>query len=65
MVVTKAIIYYLLPLLIIGTLYLLMAKRLHMSTRELPGETLTTQSRSQMRSRRYLARMVIWFVIGI
>uniref|UniRef100_A0A1B0AGA2 G-protein coupled receptors family 1 profile domain-containing protein n=1 Tax=Glossina pallidipes TaxID=7398 RepID=A0A1B0AGA2_GLOPL len=63
MVVTKAIIYYLLPLLIIGTLYLLMAKRLHMSTRELPGETLTTQSRSQMRSRRYLARMVIWFVI--
>ena len=63
-VVTKAFVYYLLPLFIIGVLYLMMAQRLHVSAREMPGESLSMQSRSQIRARRYVARMVVAFVVG-
>ncbi|KAM7344156.1 CCHamide-2 receptor [Cochliomyia hominivorax] len=62
-VVTKAFVYYLLPLFIIAVLYLMMAQRLHVSAREMPGETLSMQSRSQVRARRYVARMVVAFVV--
>ncbi|XP_061391414.1 neuropeptide CCHamide-2 receptor [Musca vetustissima] len=62
-VVTKAFVYYILPLFIIGVLYLMMAQRLHVSAREMPGETLSMQSRSQVRARRYVARMVVAFVV--
>ncbi|TMW45762.1 hypothetical protein DOY81_009158, partial [Sarcophaga bullata] len=62
-VVTKAFVYYLLPLFIIGVLYLMMAQRLHVSAREMPGESLSMQSRSQIRARRYVARMVVAFVV--
>ncbi|XP_011206046.2 neuropeptide CCHamide-2 receptor [Bactrocera dorsalis] len=62
-VISKAIIYYLLPLFIIGALYILMAKRLRTSAREMPGEALGMQSRSQARARRYVARMVVSFVV--
>lgn len=64
MVVAKAIIYYFLPLLIIGVLYALMARRLHLSAREMPGELAGPQSRMQARARRHVARMVVTFVIG-
>ncbi|XP_054739378.1 neuropeptide CCHamide-2 receptor [Anastrepha obliqua] len=62
-VISKAFIYYLLPLSIIGALYILMAKRLHTSARDMPGETLGMQSRSQARARRHVARMVVAFVV--
>ncbi|XP_013117461.2 neuropeptide CCHamide-2 receptor [Stomoxys calcitrans] len=62
-VVTKAFVYYILPLFIIGVLYLMMAQRLHVSARDMPGETLSMQSRSQVRARRYVARMVVAFVV--
>ncbi|KAI8120053.1 Neuropeptide CCHamide-2 receptor [Lucilia cuprina] len=62
-VVTKAFVYYLLPLFIIAVLYLMMAQRLHVSARDMPGETLSMQSRSQVRARRYVARMVVAFVV--
>lgn len=62
--VAKAIIYYFLPLTIIGVLYALMARRLHLSAREMPGELAGPQSRAQARARRHVARMVVTFVIG-
>lgn len=42
----------------------MMAQRLHVSAREMPGESLSMQSRSQVRARRYVARMVVAFVVG-
>ncbi|XP_017966421.2 neuropeptide CCHamide-2 receptor-like [Drosophila navojoa] len=63
MVVAKASIYYLVPLSIIGVLYIMMAKRLHISARDMPGEQLSIQSRSQARARRHVARMVVAFVV--
>lgn len=61
--VIKAIVYYFFPLLMIAILYALMAKRLHVSAREMPGNA-GPQSRSQARARRHVARMVIAFIIG-
>lgn len=61
--VAKSIIYYFLPLSIIGVLYALMARRLHLSAREMPGELVGPQ-RAQARARRHVARMVVTFVIG-
>ncbi|XP_035900899.1 neuropeptide CCHamide-2 receptor-like isoform X1 [Anopheles stephensi] len=61
--VLNSIVYYFLPLSIIGILYVLMAQRLHTSAREMPGENAGPQSRSQARARRHVARMVITFVI--
>ncbi|XP_030375519.1 neuropeptide CCHamide-2 receptor [Scaptodrosophila lebanonensis] len=63
MVVAKASIYYLLPLSIIGALYIMMAQRLHISARDMPGEQLSVQSRTQARARRHVARMVVAFVV--
>ncbi|XP_016966623.1 neuropeptide CCHamide-2 receptor [Drosophila biarmipes] len=63
MVAAKALIYYLLPLSIIGALYIMMAKRLHMSARNMPGEQQSMQSRTQARARRHVARMVVAFVV--
>lgn len=61
--VAKSIAYYFLPLSIIGVLYALMARRLHVSAREMPGE-LAGPQRAQARARRHVARMVVTFVIG-
>lgn len=63
-VVAKSIAYYFLPLSIIGVLYALMARRLHLSAREMPGE-LAGPQRIQARARRHVARMVVTFVIGM
>lgn len=62
-VVAKSIAYYFLPLSIIAVLYALMAHRLNMSVREMPGE-LAGPQRAQARARRHVARMVVTFVIG-
>lgn len=40
-----------------------MARRLHLSAREMPGE-LAGPQRAQARARRHVARMVVTFVIG-
>nr|NP_001163060.1 CCHamide-2 receptor, isoform B [Drosophila melanogaster]ACZ94340.1 CCHamide-2 receptor, isoform B [Drosophila melanogaster] len=63
MVAGKALVYYLLPLSIIGALYIMMAKRLHMSARNMPGEQQSMQSRTQARARLHVARMVVAFVV--
>lgn len=62
--VAKSIAYYFLPLSIIGVLYALMARRLHLSAREMPGELGAGPQRAQARARRHVARMVVTFVIG-
>lgn len=62
-VIAKSAIYYFLPLSIIGVLYALMARQLHVSAREMPGE-LAGPQRAQARARRHVARMVVTFVIG-
>jgi len=63
-VVAKALIYYLLPLSVIACFYVLMARRLQASARELPGALHGTQSAAQARARRHVARMVLAFVMG-
>ncbi|BFG06436.1 neuropeptide CCHamide-2 receptor [Drosophila madeirensis] len=63
MMAAKASIYYVVPLCIIAVLYIMMAKRLHMSARDMPGEQLSVQSRTQARARRHVARMVVAFVV--
>lgn len=60
-VVAKALVYYILPLIIIACFYVLMAKRLHASANEMPGE-MQGQSVAQARARRHVARMVLAFV---
>ncbi|XP_055640522.1 neuropeptide CCHamide-2 receptor [Toxorhynchites rutilus septentrionalis] len=61
--IINSVVYYFLPLSIIGILYVLMAYRLHVSARDMPGENAGPQSRSQARARRHVARMVITFVV--
>lgn len=64
MVVAKAMVYYIVPLCIISCFYVLMAKKLHESARDMPGEIQSGQSLAQGKSRRHVARMVLAFVIG-
>jgi bombesin receptor subtype-3 len=61
--VTKALVYYVIPLIIIAILYALMAHRLHSSARELIGENVGTQSRAQQQARKHVANMVITFIV--
>lgn len=61
-VVAKSLIYYIIPLCIISGFYILMAKTLHASANEMPGELQGAQSLSQARARRHVARMVLIFV---
>lgn len=56
-VTARFLIYYALPLLIIGIFYSLMARHLFLSTRNLPGE-----SARQVRARKKVAKMVLAFV---
>lgn len=61
-VVAKSLIYYIIPLSIISAFYILMARTLHASANEMPGELQGAQSLSQARARRHVARMVLIFV---
>ncbi|KAJ9595789.1 hypothetical protein L9F63_013033, partial [Diploptera punctata] len=61
MVIAKFIIYYAIPLIIISFFYLLMARHLILSTRNMPGE-MQGQPR-QVRARKKVAKMVLAFVI--
>lgn len=60
-VVFKFLVYYAVPLCIIACFYILMAKHLEMTTRNMPGE-MQGQS-SQIRARKKVAKMVLSFVI--
>ncbi|XP_022909503.2 neuropeptide CCHamide-2 receptor-like [Onthophagus taurus] len=57
----KALVFYIVPLFVIASFYILMAKKLHASVNEIPGQ-LQGQSLSQIRARRNVARMVLCFV---
>ncbi|PSN48337.1 Neuropeptide CCHamide-1 receptor [Blattella germanica] len=61
MVIGKFIVYYAIPLVIISFFYLLMARHLILSTRNMPGE-MQGQAR-QVRARKKVAKMVLAFVI--
>ncbi|XP_067002930.1 neuropeptide CCHamide-1 receptor [Anabrus simplex] len=60
-VITKFVVYYAIPLLIIGVFYTLMARHLILSTRNMPGE-MQGQAK-QIRARKKVAKMVLSFVI--
>ena len=61
MVLLKFLSYYAIPLCIIAFFYILMARHLELSTRNMPGE-MQGQS-SQIRARKKVAKMVLAFVI--
>ncbi|XP_045774941.1 neuropeptide CCHamide-2 receptor-like isoform X2 [Maniola jurtina] len=63
MTLSKAIIYYALPLLVIAFFYSLMAQRLLASTREMPGALHGGQGEAQAKARKSVACMVLIFVI--
>ncbi|KAK9507060.1 hypothetical protein O3M35_008884 [Rhynocoris fuscipes] len=61
MVMVKFLVYYAIPLTIIGCFYILMARHLVLSTRNMPGE-LQGQAR-QVRARKKVAKTVLAFVL--
>ncbi|XP_061379314.1 neuropeptide CCHamide-2 receptor-like isoform X2 [Danaus plexippus] len=63
MTLTKAIVYYALPLLVIASFYSLMAQRLLASTKEMPGALHGGQGEAQAKARKSVACMVLIFVI--
>ncbi|XP_045613254.1 neuropeptide CCHamide-1 receptor [Procambarus clarkii] len=58
-ILTKALIYYLLPLIVIATFYLLMAR--HLFASNVPGESHVFHR--QIRTRRKVAKVVLCFVL--
>lgn len=64
MVLARALVYYVVPLCVIACFYILMAKRLHESAREMPGEMQSGQGVVQVKARKHVARMVLAFIIG-
>lgn len=64
MVLFKVLVYYAVPLCVIGCFYLLMAHHLMVSTRNMPGELRHAGGQSgQIRARKKVAKMVLSFVI--
>lgn len=66
-VIAKLVVYYLLPLLIITSFYLLMARHLMRASGTLPGEAAQQQQQQQrarhVAARRKVARLVLAFVV--
>ncbi|KAF2357588.1 G protein-coupled receptor rhodopsin-like, partial [Trinorchestia longiramus] len=63
-VLFKFLVYYFIPLMIISTYYILMAR--HLMTQDIPGECLPQQRTTHQRqaaSRRKVAKMVLAFVL--
>ncbi|XP_069985565.1 neuropeptide CCHamide-1 receptor-like [Penaeus vannamei] len=58
-ILVKALMYYLLPLIVIGTFYLLMAR--HLLSSDVPGESHVFHK--QIRTRRKVAKVVLCFVL--
>ncbi|XP_045476918.1 neuropeptide CCHamide-2 receptor-like isoform X2 [Harmonia axyridis] len=61
-VIMKSLIYYIIPLCIITSFYILMAIKLHASAKQMPGENKGLQGAVQARARRNVARMVLIFI---
>ncbi|XP_073986309.1 neuropeptide CCHamide-1 receptor-like [Rhodnius prolixus] len=61
LVMAKFLIYYAIPLTVIGCFYILMARHLVLSTKNMPGE-LQGQAR-QVRARKKVAKTVLAFVL--
>lgn len=61
-VVMKSLTYYIIPLLIIASFYILMAIKLRASAKEMPGENKGAQGAIQARARKNVARMVLIFI---
>ncbi|XP_069939223.1 neuropeptide CCHamide-1 receptor-like [Cherax quadricarinatus] len=59
-VIVKALLYYLVPLVVIASFYLLMARHL-LSSEDLPGESHVFHR--QLRTRRKVAKIVLCFVL--
>ncbi|XP_042885591.1 neuropeptide CCHamide-1 receptor-like [Penaeus japonicus] len=58
-ILAKALVYYLLPLIVIGTFYLLMAR--HLLSSDVPGESHVFHK--QIQTRRKVAKIVLCFVL--
>lgn len=56
----KALIFYVIPLSIIATYYLLMARSLYSASNDAPGELQGIQR--QLKTRKKVAKIVLWFV---
>ncbi|XP_076377397.1 neuropeptide CCHamide-2 receptor isoform X2 [Megalopta genalis] len=64
MVLFKFLAYYAIPLCVIAGFYLVMARHLELSTRNMPGENSSRSHRmQQIRARKKVGKMVISFVI--
>lgn len=61
-VIGRFLTYYSIPLIIIGFFYIMMARHLILSTRNMPGEMQPPQAR-QIRARKKVAKTVLAFVI--
>ena len=62
--VYRFVIYFALPMVIIGTFYLLMARILVLSSRHLPGEgAVQGQAARQLEARKKVAKLVLSFVV--
>ncbi|XP_024081102.1 neuropeptide CCHamide-1 receptor isoform X2 [Cimex lectularius] len=61
MVIAKFLVYYAIPLTVIGCFYILMARHLILSTKNMPGE-LQGQAR-QIKARKKVAKTVLAFVL--
>jgi len=58
----KSLVYYVIPLITISTYYILMALKLHTSTKKIVTEITGAQGPAQVKSRKHIARMVLIFI---
>lgn len=61
-ILARFLVYYFIPLSIIGFFYIMMARHLILSTRNMPGEMQPPQAR-QIKARKKVAKTVLAFVI--
>ncbi|XP_021957121.1 neuropeptide CCHamide-1 receptor isoform X2 [Folsomia candida] len=61
MVMSHFLVYYAIPLLFIGTFYIIMARHLILSTRNMPGEA--QGQAKQIQARKKVAKMILSFVV--
>lgn len=59
----RFIVYFALPMLVIGVFYVLMARILMLTAAHMPGERNSTQGNKQMEARKKVAKVVLSFVL--
>ena len=62
-VMFRFVIYFALPMVIIGVFYILMARILIQTTKNMPGEGKSGQGQKQMEARKKVAKVVLSFVL--